>query len=120
MDKLQGAARHAFGLQQRTDELPTTSSYNYVDRDESKDSERLLASPSPSPSGESELTACEKNRDACDCLCHQRQQPQRLTMPAQIHLFASMFWLLGVLLIVLVFRRDNSHMPANGTFGWCK
>lgn len=132
MDKLKGTARRVLDLlPQRTDAgLPTTTTrptgeYNAVARDEPKDSERLLASPSPS--GESELTACEKraSRDtACDCDCHhQHQQPsssRRLT-PARVNLLASLVWLAGALLIFLVFRRDSKGgMPANGTFGWCK
>lgn len=124
MDKLKGFARRAvaqLGLQHV--ELPTTENpgYSPVDRDEAKDSERLLASPSPS--GESDLTACEKNRASCDCVCHQKGRlllppPPRRLMAARINLFASLFWLLGVLLIILAFRVDRST-PANGTFGWC-
>lgn len=134
MDKLKGTARRVLDLlQQRADAgLPTTTTrptgdYNAVARDEPKDSERLLASPSPS--GESELTAYEKRGSgdtACDCDCHQHQPPppssssRRLT-PARINLLASLVWLAGALLIFLVFRRDSGGgMPANGTFGWCK
>lgn len=89
-----------------------------MDRDEPKDGERLLASPSPS--GESELTACDKGgRDdaPCDCVCH--RQPRRMT-PARVNLLASLVWLAGALLIFLVFRRRGGDVPANGTFGWCK
>lgn len=123
MNKLKGSVRRIFGLQRTNDELPTTSQYRPVDRDEPKDSERLLlTSPSPSASGESDLTACEKMCDACDCGCHHQRRPpqqQRLT-PARINLCASLFWLLGALVIFLVFRRASSNMPANGTFGWCE
>lgn len=143
MDKLKGAARRALaqiGLLQHV-ALPTTESpgrYSRVDGDDAaKDSERLLASsssPSPSPSGESDLTACEKIRAAaaaasCDCDCHHHHHHQKGWCPpggarrrltaARIHLFASLFWLLGVLLIILAFRGDRSTTPANGTFGWC-
>lgn len=119
MDKLKGSARHVLGLQ-RTDELPSTNDYRPAERDDHpKDSERLLAS-SPAPSGESESTTCEKSRHGCDCVCHQRLPPRRLT-PVRINLFASLLWLLGALLILLVFRRDSGgDTPANGTFGWCE
>lgn len=104
MDKLKGILRRALGLQSAS--LPTEG-------DDANDSERLLAS-----SSSSDLMACEKTRGSCDCVCHQAPPPRRFTK-TRINLFASLFWLLGTLLIILAFRGD-SRMPANGIFGWCK
>lgn len=122
--------------------------YNPVDRDDDDNDdtrgnsddgsdERLLASPPPSEErqdgSDPATTACEKTLGSrCGCACHVRPRPTprlprarrgvaRATMtPARIHLFASLFWVLGVLLIVVAFRgqRDGS-VPAGGTFGWC-
>lgn len=117
MDKLKGTIHRIFGLQS-ANELPTASDYRHIDGDEPKDSERLLTSPSPSD--ESDRTACEKLRNTtCDCVCHHGSPPHRLT-PARIHLCAGFLWLLGAVLIFLVFWHGDSNTPANGTFGWCE
>ncbi|KAJ4424282.1 hypothetical protein N0V82_000982 [Gnomoniopsis sp. IMI 355080] len=114
MDKLKDTVSRIFRLQ-LTNELPTTSKYRPVDLDEPKDRERLLTSPTLS--GEPDRTARETLRDTCDCVCHQ-ETPLRRVTPARIHFCASLFWMLGAFLILLVFRRDSINVPANGTFGW--
>lgn len=106
------------------------------------DSERLLSSPSSS-CGDSELTIAVGGRmgkggqrkgddEACDCVCHDhhyktpsgRRRRERETWlrwftPSRINFFASFFWVLGCVVILLLFGGDRST-PAHGNFGWCK
>lgn len=148
MDKSVGAARRAWeqiGLQ--TGRGARGDSLDRDDVLRRGDSERLLSSPSPS--GDSELTIAggggggvekasreEDDEIACACACHHHNDRktssffsrrgggrreawrQRLT-PSRINLFASLFWVLGAALILLLFRGDRST-PAHGNFGWCE
>lgn len=83
----------------------------------------------------------QEDEVACDCVCHHhhktsrwplrgrgRRRPpplretwwQRLT-PSRINLFASVFWVLGgvVILLSLGSGRGDKSTPAHGNFGWC-
>lgn len=149
MENLKGTARRALaqvGLRRGPHEiLPTTGGrpgkYNPVDHEDDAgggsdngDDEHLLASsPSEERDDGSDLAtmACEKAASSCGCACHLRQKPTPRSRarglawatamtPARIHLFASLFWVLGVLLIIVAFRRQrDGSVPVGGTFGWC-
>lgn len=149
MENLKGTARRALaqvGLRRGPHELlPTTGErpgrYGPVDREDDAggnsdngDNERLLvSSPSEERDDGSDLAtmACEKAPSSCGCACHLRPRStprprarglaRATTMtPARIHLFAGLFWVLGVLLIIVAFRgQRDGIVPVGGTFGWC-
>lgn len=71
--------------------------------------------------------------EACDCVCHdhhyhtpsgrrrrrEREMWLRRVTPSRINFFASLFWVLGCVVIWLLFAGDR-QTPAHGNFGWCK
>lgn len=144
MDTLAGTARRALahvGLPAGRN-TKDNSSANRDDNAQAGDSERLLSSPSPS--GDSEVTIAaggngrekgsqeeeEEEVEVCDCcvghdkIGSRRQRlrdtwVRRLTS-SRINLFASLFWFLGSLVLLLLFGGANRKTPANGNFGWCE